>query len=865
MSAAARILIAVGGKGGSGKPKPKRPNAVRRIMDREQSRERRVRESSVAAASVAATTTKGPAKKSSRLQCANKTCSDPNVVDGTCQTCGRVADDSNIVSEITFGETSNGAAVVQGSYLAADQGGVRSVGGLAFRRVAGGGASEARERSLREAKQLLNQFAQQLRISQNVADSAYRFYRMASNNNFVQGRRKNNVAAICLYAACRKSDNNRVMLIDLADLVKTDVFLLGRGYKEFLNQFPDTREGTKPIILEDLIFRFASKLEFYHDTNKVAESAVRIAARMRHDNITHGRRPAGICGAAIIMAARAHNYRRTVREVVYIAKVTMTTLQERMEEFANVPSAQLTISEFQNNEFLGPAHDPPFVYKSTKEWQEKHNRTRKRKSQARSPDGDSQQASQGAQDQHADKRTRIESSEGQQSQSANPTVVPAASATAPTPVPTPTRVIEPSDDTVLAATADMDTQLEVLASEYGDSESEDDDIDPSSEMAMAAAQGIEVPGLGKKTKPAGVKNGAKGKEGAKKTRRNKKDVVMPINEEWEMDEANLEQEMEGHLNDPALLGASEVVTKAIEERRVQETEAASGAEGTPATGTTGEESAAAPANAEPEPEEPSGPFCTPRSKVSDDPIIHEDEFKDDPEVEYCKLGDAEVKIKEQIWANHNKDYMRKVQQKIFNSKMSQNGPAKQKRTRTKKPRIGEGQASPAGSAEEAAVNMMRARAISTKLDYSRLGQVFDLSNTGPGSTYGGTSSVGSRSALASTATSDAGSENGGDDGDNSPPDNRLRSPSPPVSETATTAPSTIPASVATQAALAGEVEEQEASDDEFGNASGVYGGDGGNRDGYEDETFVEEDVDPFADDDNNNEDDGYGGDEMDED
>ena len=36
---------------------------------------------------------------------------------GFCVACGTVVEENTIVSEVTFGETSNGAAIVQGSYI----------------------------------------------------------------------------------------------------------------------------------------------------------------------------------------------------------------------------------------------------------------------------------------------------------------------------------------------------------------------------------------------------------------------------------------------------------------------------------------------------------------------------------------------------------------------------------------------------------------------------------------------------------------------------------------------------------------------------------------------------------------------------
>lgn len=837
----------------SGKATKKKPNPVRRIINREE----RARGKSVASSPALHATT--AVETSGRPVCKNPQCDKSDVRDGACQNCGRVVYESNIVAEVTFGESSNGAAVVHGSYLAADQGGIRpTAGGLAFRRVAGAGASEARERSLREAKQLMNQFAHQLQIAPHVAEKGFSVYKFASNSNFIQGRRKNTVAAVCLYAVCRKEDNNKVMLIDLADIIKTDVFLLGRSYKDLLNALPDMKDGTKPIIIEDLIFRFASKLEFLHDTNKVALSAIRIAQRMRHDNITHGRRPAGICGAALIMAARAHNYRRTVREVVYIAKVTMTTLQERMEEFANVPSAQMTIHDFHEAKALPEAsHDPPFVYKQSKEWQEKHPKKAKKR-KAATPQTSSP-TDNGQEQQGAAKRQKTTATDSQAAaipidpalQAENvptDTTAPSAAATSQrdgSPAVTVDKdgvVVPPRKPTeeelciANAATADLDGQLADLADEFGDSEEEvdeveEEEVDPSSEMAMAAAQGIQVPGMeNMKIKPRKVvpapEQVTEGDDNADENSKKKKEKPkLRIDEEWEMDEANLEQEMQGHLNDPAMLGATAVVTRDIEQR--QELEAIAHAnrslpappvtnnDDIPVDNTAG---ASAAQTALP------SPWAAPPSKVSDDPIVHEDEFKDDPEVMFCKLAEKDVLLKEMIWANHNKDYMRKVQQKIFEAKVSQNNPPKQKRSRPRKPRIGEGQATPAGSATEAAQNMLRTRAISTKLDYSRMGNLFEFSKRGPGSTYGGASSVGSRSALPSSAGSDAGSDLEGDAG--------ALTPTP-----ATTATPALTAQERAAKALAPpEEEEDEEQDNGFGG-----------EEGFQDETYGEDDFDPFGD------------------
>lgn len=54
-------------------------------------------------------------------------------------------------------------------------------------------------------------------IAQHVVDSAVQLFKLAANNNFIQGRRMHMVAAVCLYTSCRKEKPCKVMLIDFAD------------------------------------------------------------------------------------------------------------------------------------------------------------------------------------------------------------------------------------------------------------------------------------------------------------------------------------------------------------------------------------------------------------------------------------------------------------------------------------------------------------------------------------------------------------------------------------------------------------------------------------------------------------------------
>lgn len=67
---------------------------------------------------------------------------------------------------------------------------------------------------------------------------------------------------------------------------------------------------------------------------------------MKRDWISTGRRPTGICGAALLLAARAHNVNRAVSDIVKIVHISETVVRKRLDEFANTASGNLTIDEF---------------------------------------------------------------------------------------------------------------------------------------------------------------------------------------------------------------------------------------------------------------------------------------------------------------------------------------------------------------------------------------------------------------------------------------------------------------------------------------------------------------------------------------
>lgn len=161
---------------------------------------------------------------------------------------------------------------------------------------------------------------------------AYRFFRLTSSKRWL------------LFLGCPSQSS-----------IQVNVFELGHTYLQLVQ----TLNLRLPLVdPSHYISRFAALLEFGDETHKVATDAIRLVQRFDRDWMTKGRRPAGICGAALLLAARMNNFRRSVQEIVQVVKIADTTLKKRLDEFRATPSGSLTLADFRTV-WLDDEMDPP--------------------------------------------------------------------------------------------------------------------------------------------------------------------------------------------------------------------------------------------------------------------------------------------------------------------------------------------------------------------------------------------------------------------------------------------------------------------------------------------------------------------------
>ncbi|XP_053358087.1 BRF1 RNA polymerase III transcription initiation factor subunit a [Clarias gariepinus] len=270
--------------------------------------------------------------------------------DAVCMGCGSVLEDNIIVSEVTFVESSGGASSAVGQFVASDsQGHVPSLGGNLM-----GMGKESRAQTLQNAKRNINHLGRQLQMNQHCLDTAFNFYKMALCKRLTRGRKSAHVIAACLYLVCR-TEGTPHMLLDLSDLLQVNVYVLGKTFLVLARELCINAPAIDPCLY---IPRFAHMLEFGEKSHEVSMTALRLVQRMKRDWMHTGRRPSGLCGAALLVAARMHEFRRTIKDVIGVVKVCEATLRKRLNEFEETPTSELTIDEFMRVD-LDQECDPP--------------------------------------------------------------------------------------------------------------------------------------------------------------------------------------------------------------------------------------------------------------------------------------------------------------------------------------------------------------------------------------------------------------------------------------------------------------------------------------------------------------------------
>ncbi|TPP67845.1 Transcription factor IIIB subunit [Fasciola gigantica] len=263
-----------------------------------------------------------------------------------CLDCGMVLSENAISSEVEFVETGNGLSTAVGRFVSD---GSQQVG------------RESKQITENRARRRIDTICGQLRLGSDVSVSAFRFYQSALFRGLTRGRGAMHTAAGCIYLAARQLRVN-LMLLDLSDAVGINVYVLGHCYAELKRKLHLAIPEMDPCLF---IERFANQLEFGDKMSVVATTAMRLLQRMKKDWIATGRRPSGLAAAALLVAARIHEFNRTEEDVARVARISQQTTRKRLQEFGRTPTSKLSIDDFFAIDYE-EEQDPPAFSASKK-------------------------------------------------------------------------------------------------------------------------------------------------------------------------------------------------------------------------------------------------------------------------------------------------------------------------------------------------------------------------------------------------------------------------------------------------------------------------------------------------------------------
>jgi transcription factor IIIB subunit 2 len=91
-------------------------------------------------------------------------------------------------------------------------------------------------------------------------------------------------------------------------------------------------------------------LNFGGKAREIENTALKILQFLKRDWITTGRRPSGLCGACLFIAAKLHGFLITIDDVAEVVHVCNETIRKRINEFSLTDVATMSKEEFEQFE-----------------------------------------------------------------------------------------------------------------------------------------------------------------------------------------------------------------------------------------------------------------------------------------------------------------------------------------------------------------------------------------------------------------------------------------------------------------------------------------------------------------------------------
>lgn len=258
----------------------------------------------------------------------------------TCRACGTIVSTGTYEMDPAFHSSRTGGGGGGGG-----DAGMRSAGFARPPRArqAQHGTHGANRPSIEAARRQMTAIAKKMQLPNQVVDSATVLYRQSVTANAIVGARTS-VLCACLYIVCRTNKLPHTVL-DFSEQSAEPPWAILNYVRAICKVTHMKVPSADPSFY---VARFAEALNLGEFTMDVTLYALKVLHAMKDDWIAAGRRPLGICAAAVLVSCRMYGIERSETDFTKLAKLTWNTIVFHVEEFAATPAAALeSIDDYQ--------------------------------------------------------------------------------------------------------------------------------------------------------------------------------------------------------------------------------------------------------------------------------------------------------------------------------------------------------------------------------------------------------------------------------------------------------------------------------------------------------------------------------------
>ena len=186
------------------------------------------------------------------------------------------------------------------------------------------------ERNFWEAKPKLNALALKLSIPGQIVETSWKIYTEVAKQKLTMGRSIDGFVTASLYAAIRIHEFPR-LLEEIVDVAMIPLRSVHRSLGLIVRKvFPVLKMKYKPVTTRSLVFRFGNELDLTMSTQTQAANMLLISRKKGLRSM--GKDPKGLAAAALYMACKNTEEKRTQAAIADVARITEVTLRTRVKQ-----------------------------------------------------------------------------------------------------------------------------------------------------------------------------------------------------------------------------------------------------------------------------------------------------------------------------------------------------------------------------------------------------------------------------------------------------------------------------------------------------------------------------------------------------